>query len=277
MKIHDLVIFLALIVPLNACAQKEALPQAVTQVPTPLSGIGETDQGGGIQASGLVVPDKFTELSFLEAAEVKEILVAVNDNVAAGQILAILDAPKLEYAVIAAEAAVDSAESFAKLQRFRRTILNQKGQTLYLTGPHEGLEVADTKVVQAQAGLEKARAELAQTRLIAPYTATVVEINATEGEFSPIDEPAVILADLSRFQIETTDLNELDVSNLQVGQGAEIQFPALVMSISGTISQISPKAEVVDGNVVYKIILYLDHQPNELIWGMSADVLFDNE
>ena len=277
MKTSYLFILLAVIVALSACAQDQVPSQTVTQVQTPAVGPAEANPVGGIQASGLVVPEKFTELSFLESAPIKEILVAVDDHVTTGQTLVVLDAPKLEYAVIGAEAAVKSAESFARLQRFRRTILNQRGKTLYLTGPHEVLDVADAKVSRAQAGLEKAQAELARSRLIAPYTGTIVEVNVTEGEFIPVGDPAVILADLTIFDIETTDLNEQDVSELHIGQSAEIHVPALDLTLIGSISQISPKAEVIDGDVVYKIILELDHQPDGLLWGMSADIFFKEE
>jgi RND family efflux transporter MFP subunit len=277
MKPHYLFILIALSVSLNACADKKAPPVVVTPVSTEVTGPTDLNQAAGIQASGLVVPVKFTELSFLEPAPVKEILVTLGDQVTTGQALVVLDVPKLEYAVIGAQAAVDSAVSFARLQRFRRTILNQKGKSLYLTGPHEVLEVADAKVTQAQAGLEKAQAELARSRLIAPYSGTIVEINAGVGKFIPASDPVVILADLSLYQIETTDLNERDISKLHIGQLAEIQIPALDLSLSGSITQISPRAENIDGDIVYKIILGLDPQQDGLKWGMSADVFFRDE
>ncbi len=277
MKTSYLFLLFTVIVALSACAQNKVPSHTVTPAQTLASGPAEPNPVGGIQASGLVVPEKFTELGFLDSAPIKEILVAVDDQVTTGQTLVVLDAPKLEYAVIGAEAAVKSAESFARLQRFRRTILNQRGKTLYLTGPHEVLDVADAKVNRAQAGLEKAQAELAQSRLVAPYAGTIVEVNATEGEFIPVGDPAVILADLNLFHIETTDLNERDVSELHIGQIAEIYILALDLTVSGSISQISPKAEVIDGDVVYKIILELDHQPDGLMWGMSIDILFKDE
>ncbi len=250
-------------------------------LPSPTSFDTDTDRGtppsNEVMATGVIVPVAVSEMSFIIAGPVREILVKEGALVNEGGPLITLDTPDLEYAVVSAEASVSSAQAFASLQRFRRSIVNQAGKTLYLTGPHEVLEVADAKVAQAQAALDIAKAGLSQSILRAPYRSTVVEVAATVGQYIQPGQIVVTLADMSQFQVETTDLNERDIQNIRIGQDARILVKVLEREIPGTVKLISPRADFVEGDVVYKVIVELQTQPDALLWGMSVDVNFSLE
>ena len=77
-------------------------------------------QEGTVVASAVIVPAQISKLAFLTSALVKEMTVKEGDQVQAGQTLVVLDIPELEYAVIAAEAALRSAQAEEKVQRYRR-------------------------------------------------------------------------------------------------------------------------------------------------------------
>ncbi len=266
---------IGVILSLIACGSRLDAEQVPSAVPTGSSFPIENETTGEVSASGIVVPVLISELGFILSGPVKEIYVKEGASIRSGELIIALNAPTLEYAVPAAEADLSSAQSYANLQRFRRTIVNQAGKTLYLTGPHEVLEVADSRLAQAQASLEKAQAEFSQTLLVAPFDGTVVALNAVVGQFVQSGQPVAILADLTSLQIETTDLSERDISSIRDGQTAKLHIDALDMDVAGEVKQISPLAEMVDGDVVYKTILELDAQPDGLLWGMSVDVLFE--
>ncbi len=266
---------IGVILSLIACGSRLDAEQVPSAVPTGSSFPIENETTGEVSASGIVVPVLISELGFILSGPVKEIYVKEGASIRSGELIIALNAPTLEYAVPAAEADLSSAQSYANLQRFRRTIVNQAGKTLYLTGPHEVLEVADSRLAQAQASLEKAQAEFSQTLLVAPFDGTVVALNAVVGQFVQSSQPVAILADLTSLQIETTDLSERDISSIRDGQTAKLHIDALDMDVAGEVKQISPLAEMVDGDVVYKTILKLDAQPDGLLWGMSVDVLFE--
>jgi HlyD family secretion protein len=79
-----------------------------------------------------------------------------------------------------------------------------------------------------------------------------------------------LLGDLSRLQIETTDLNEKDIAGLKSGDKASITFDALPgVQVDGTISKIAPKSSKTRG-VNYTVTIDLEQIPVGLRWGMTA-------
>ena len=92
------------------------------------------------------------------------------------------------------------------------------------------------------------------------------------GETVSAGQVVLVLADLNHLQIETTDLSERDVINVHIGQTATVSVKALNQDLSGAVTAISPMAGAVGGDVVYKVTIALDQQPQGLRWGMSAEV-----
>jgi multidrug resistance efflux pump len=129
---------------------------------------------------------------------------------------------------------------------------------------------------QAQAAIDSANVALAQTELRAPFAGTIAQLNLKAGEIAPRDQPAVVLADLSGWQIETDDVTEIKVPTLKVGQGVTIVFDALPdVELKGEVESISSVAQVRSGDVIYPVkIKVLDNDPR-LRWGMTAAVTFE--
>ena len=82
----------------------------------------------------------------------------------------------------------------------------------------------------------------------------------------------ITMGDLSRFQVETKDLSERDVPRVQAGQTASVFIEALNQEFPGKVIEISRISSTVGGDVVFKVTIDLDEQPQGLLWGMSADV-----
>ena len=80
------------------------------------------------------------------------------------------------------------------------------------------------------------------------------------------------LADLSQLQVETTDLSERDVTEVQLGHEARVYVEALNADVPGRVARISPLASTVGGDVVYTVVVDLDEQPEGLRLGMSVEV-----
>lgn len=229
-------------------------------------------QGGAtVTVSAVIAPARVARLRFLSAAFVKEINVKEGDVVQAGQILATLDTPELEYAVTAAEAALRGAQSFAELQRYGGSRAFVGGKIVYEAPPHEMIEKADMRVTLAQASLEAALAALAQSALTAPFGGTVASTPVLPGQMVQFDQPVLVLATLDQLQIETTDLSELDIAKVKVGQKATVFIDALNAEFPATVAAIAPRANTVGGDAVFKVTLVFDKQPVGLLWGMTAE------
>jgi HlyD family secretion protein len=211
-------------------------------------------------------------MGFLISAPVKEVLVKEGDTVQAGQTLIVLSTPDLEFAVAAAEAAYRSAEAYAELQRYKRVKDFRNGSVFWDIVHPEVRQRADAQALQAKIALEIAQATLAQNTLVAPYDGTIASINVIPGEFVAQGQAVIALATLDNLQIETTDLSERDILKVKTGDTANILVEALDDTFTGRVVGISPKADTVGGDVVFKVTIALDKQPNGLLWGMTTEV-----
>jgi len=100
----------------------------------------------------------------------------------------------------------------------------------------------------------------------------VVSIDIKPGEYVRPGQAAIVLADLTNLQIETTDLSELNVAAVAIGQPALVYVEALDKELPGQVTAISPIFEIIGGDVVFRVTIRLQEQPSALRWGMSADV-----
>ncbi len=131
----------------------------------------------------------------------------------------------------------------------------------------------DTPEVEAaRTRVEALETLIRQSRLLAPFNGIVVELYINSGEMVSPGAPVLLLADLSTLKVKTTDLNEVDVARIQIGDPVDVSFDALPdTTVKGKVSEISLKNAVGSG-VYYDVFVTLDEIPEELRWGMSAFV-----
>ncbi len=227
-----------------------------------------------VTASGVIVPAKVSQLGFLLSGIAGEVPVKEGDTVTAGQTLMVLDTPDLQFAVSEAQAALHSVQAYADLQKYQKVKNQRNGKIFYDTVPEEYRQRADAKVQQAQVALELAQINLAEGTLTAPFEGVVASIKVIPGEFVPSDEAVITLASLNNLQLETTDLSERDVTNVRIGAPVEISVEALDQTVKGKVVSVSPIADTVSGDVVFKVTIAFDPagQPKGLLWGMTAVV-----
>ena len=250
-----------------------AVISSVSAAPSP-----SASAQGTVTASAVVVPAQVSELGFLISGIAREVPVKEGDSVTAGQTLVVLDTPNLEFAVSEAQAGLRGAQAEAQIRRnevIRKFQINYRKFTvtrLFLSAPHEVIEMAEGNVQQAQASVEIAQANLAQGTLAAPFDGTVTSLRILPGEFVSTTQAVLTLATLNALQVETIDLSERDVPNVHVGDAANIFVEALNQNIGGKVIGISPRADTVGGDVVFKVTIAPDTQPEGLLWGMTAEV-----
>ena len=260
MKKKYLIAFTTLIIALTmtACgsvATPTALPTIVLS-----ANPSTTTSNAGVSATGQVVPVQHVELSFPLTGVAKTVEVKEGDTVTAGQTLATLDTTILEAQVRENQADVAAAQS--QVDYLRRV-----GTT-----SQEDLDGAQAGVDKAQALLDSAKATLAEATLTAPFNGTIAEVDLSPAETVVPGQIVIVMGDLTKFQIETTDLSERDAPNVKVGQTATISISALNQKFTGKVSDVQQISTTVGGDVVYKVTIQLDTQPQGLMWGMTTDV-----
>ena len=95
-----------------------------------------------------------------------------------------------------------------------------------------------------------------------------------EGETVMAGAPVLMIGDLSRLQVETDDLSEVDVVEVAVGQEVEVSVDAMpYLELRGRVSEIAPMAEERHGDIVYTVTIDLEEGAAAgLRWGMTAYV-----
>jgi multidrug efflux pump subunit AcrA (membrane-fusion protein) len=127
---------------------------------------------------------------------------------------------------------------------------------------------------EAKDAVAAAEARLEATRVTSPVDGVVGSVAIHPGEYASPGQTVVIVTDLEDLQVETTDLSELDVPEVAIGQAATVDIEALGSQAPGHVIGVSPVAETLGGDVVYKVIVELDETPEGLRPGMTVVVSF---
>jgi RND family efflux transporter MFP subunit len=264
MKKIYLIMITIIALALAACS-RNATPEVIPTVSLDSSSTQPSSpSGGNVSASGVVVPVEKVELAFPTQGTVKTVEVMAGDEVTANQPLVTLDTSILESKVKEAEANVVIAQ--ADVTYLKRSSESQ-----------ERIDSAIVKVDRAQALVDIANAQLAQATLLAPFDGTIASVEISPAEIANPGQIVIVMGDLTHFQIETTDLSEKDAPSVQVGQTAHVFIDALGQEFSGKVTDIARVSETVGGDVVYKVTVELDEQPEGLRWGMSTEVKIETE
>lgn len=161
----------------------------------------------------------------------------------------------------AATAALQEAQWYLAILNGRPIPANATGAKLVQ------LETAMTALITAQKQLEDAR-------LVTLIPGVVIAVNVMPGQIISPGEVLIDISDSTRLHVETTDLSERDVPKIEIGQPVQVLVKALNQTITGRVSRISPLADILGGDVVYKTTIDLDSPPSGLRAGMSVEVQF---
>ncbi len=217
-----------------------------------------------------------------------DVIAGVRANVASAEaMLASLQGEKRQGDLMVAEAGVTSAQI-----GIEKASANLEKSEIDLDGGHLSVKraqaeldkvIADPRksdldktlaiVQQREVALKKAQLNLEKAAILAPFDGTIVEVNPTEGEWFGTSETAIVMADFSDWQIETTDLDELAVVNIAIGSLVTINFDALPdLELPGKVVDIQNYGKNYQGDIVYKVTVKPDQWDDRLRWNMTATV-----
>ncbi len=171
----------------------------------------------------------------------------------------------------------DIAEADAKVQVARERVEDAKRKLDNLKdGPDEDdLAIARAQLNNSQLQLASARAALEDIELKAPFTGMIATSNLKNGQYITPGQAAVEIGDITNWQVETTDLTELDVVGIAPGDRVEVEFDAIPdLVLGGTVAQVKPRGQNTRGDITYVVVITLDEQDERLLWAMSAVVRF---
>lgn len=137
------------------------------------------------------------------------------------------------------------------------------------------LALVNARLEAANANLAVSQSQLDSYELKAPLDGTVADINLKVGQLAGPEAWAFILADVSGWKVETSDLNELDVVKVSPGQAVGITADALPgVVMDGAVEQISLTPKTSAGDVTYTVTILVKNPDPSLRWGMTVEVTF---
>jgi len=163
-------LFFTLVLLAGCAAPEQSLPTPTTP---PVDGAVEEvarSFGGGVVASGEVVPGQRADISFNVSGRVGEVLVKTGDKVEAGQVLVALENERLEAAVSRAEAALAAAKA--------QLAAAEAGPT------DQEVSAAEAGVAMAEANLVAAKSALAQTEAYSEHAVAEAEAGLAQAQGS---------------------------------------------------------------------------------------------
>ena len=170
-----------------------------------------------------------------------------------------------EASVVSAQQSLDQALEGPKPEEIdaaRRTV-DQAGITLQ----------------QNQLSLEQAERALEDAQLFAPWSGTVLTVDAAPGAFVGSGSPVVTLLDTTQLAFHTTNLSERDLAQIEQGQPARITLKSYPNDIiDGTVLRIGVQAEGTVGDAAtFPVILTIAANDFDIRPGMTGRVEIINE
>jgi RND family efflux transporter MFP subunit len=249
---------------------------------------GATSPGAPIlTASGYVVARRKAVVSAKIQGRLSWLGVEEGSPVREGEIIARLESIDYEASVERAKAAVLRAEAdVAEYQRQLRLADRLTQDNVLAVDQRDAaasrVTIATAQLAQARADLAFSEAQLANTRIRAPFSGVVVKKMAEVGEsvapippgvnISTASGAIVALADLATLEVEA-DVAEANVAKVANGQPAEVTVEAIPdRRYKAVLRQVIPTADRTKATVMVKVTI-LD-KDKDLKPEMSAKVTF---
>lgn len=246
-----------------------------------------------VSAAGSLEPVNQVEIGSELSGTVRTVLVDYNDRVEAGQVLARLDAAKLEADVSHARAALKVAE--ANLAQAEATVTEAKSSldrvtSLFTSEFQSGKELEAARAVHeravaardsaaaavdlAKADLDADETQLAKTDIVTPIGGIVLVRDVEPGQTvaATLQAPVLftIAEDLSKMDL-LVDIDEADTAKVHEGATATFVVEAYPdRAFSAKVSQLRYAPNTTSGVVTYEAVLAVGNADLALRPGMTA-------
>ena len=145
-----------------------------------------------------------------------------------------------------------------------------------LDGPEpDRLALAQAQLEAAKAQATAAQSALDNYDLKAPLAGKVADLNVSVYQMVSPQTWVVALADTSQWYVDTSDLTEMNVVKISVGQTVQVTADALAgVTMTGVVESISGAPKIQGGDVLYTVHIRLNDPDPSLLWGMTMEVTF---
>ena len=236
-----------------------------------------------VSATGTLSAVKTIQVGTQVSGQVAAIYADYNQHVRRGQLLASIDPALQNQAVEEAQAQLERALATLEQAQGDYTRNKQLFEWKIITASEfsatqSNFSVQQANVKSARIALERARQNLAYTKIYAPIDGVIVERNVDVGQTvaANFSTPQLFLIanDLSDMQILAL-VDESDIGAIRTGLPVEFTVQAYPNeNFSGTVQQVRLQSKTQDNVVNYTAVVGVKNTTGKLLPGMTATVLF---
>ena len=301
MKTKMMITLSALSLLTVSCGRQKQQEENVVRVKT--MEVAATSLYGGQTYSGTIEENNGVSLSFPVGGTVKQLNIAEGQSVAAGQLVAVLDATTLGYLVSASSATVGQAQAAvgqahvglaqaekSAAQAFdaykRMKLLHDNGslpeikwvevQTRYQQA-QDAVNQVRQQVSQAEAAVQTAKAQknislknLHDTRLYAPSSGYISKKFTEVGQNIAPAQPVAMLVDIRQVKVKIS-VPEDEIARVRLGQTLRFTVSSLPgKSFTARVTEKGVAADPITRS--YEVKALADNADRKLLPGMVCDV-----
>ena len=301
----SLVALLALLLITSACSDKSKDNNSAQKIkPVKYITVSSSSLNGNTSFTGLAKAQKEARLSFKVSGTVDAVNIKVGQRVKKGQTLAVLDAADYQVNYNASLAGVENAKAQienaqAQLQQAKASMIAAESnykrfEKLYETNSisisdfeqaksayqsaEANYNAVNTQITAAKSALRSSESQtksasnqVSYTRLVAPFSGIITEINVEPNEIAPQGQPVIVINSEGNPNIEI-GIPESSISAIQPQQKVTVRFNTLQeVELKGIVDEIgySPTGST------YPVTIRLIENDARIRPGMPASASFD--
>jgi macrolide-specific efflux system membrane fusion protein len=273
------------------------------------------DIESSVTALGTLQPRRYVDVGAQASGQIQKIHVEVGDVVKEGQLLVEIDPSTQKAKLDAGQFSIENLKAQLQEQRAQHELAQQKYQRQQnlaaggatreedvqtaraeLKATQARIDMFQAQIRQAQASLRSDQAELGYTRIYAPMSGTVVNIDAREGQTLNAQQQTPLILRIAKLSPMTVwaEVSEADIGHVKPGMNA--YFTTLSGGSrrwASTVRQIlpvppkpldqtsqgggSPNSTNKSGSgrvVLYTVLLDVENSDNALMAEMTTQVFF---
>lgn len=236
------------------------------------------------EATGTVEPVREVEVKSKASGEILRLHADIGDEIERGTLLAEIDPRDVRnrFNQTEADLAVAQAQleiARAQLDRQRQLLEAQVITQAEFENATLSFANAQASLVRAQTNHELAELQLADVRIRAPMSGTIIQRSVEEGAVIQSASANVsggtvlfVMANLGDMQVRTL-VDETDMGDLKAGLPASVRVEAFPdRTFQGVVEKIEPLATVEQNVTMFPVIVSLDNRSGLLKPGMNAEV-----
>lgn len=134
---------------------------------------------------------------------------------------------------------------------------------------------AQARIDTSQSALISVEAAFDLLEITAPIGGTVNSLDLQTGQQVSPSQVLLTLVDFSEWLLETDNLTELDVVNVNLDQQVIVILDAIPdLTLNGTVRSINLQSEEKRGDVTYTVTIRIEQIDPRMRWGMTGAVQF---